>query len=116
MAPRSIQATPKPNMISAQCRVFRHAFDGNVYEERLEDSRKKVWVARLECKSCGTRRIDVMVPSTCELISRHYDYSNAEGYNTKLPHPDARRYLFKVMFDKTREEEKEVPFSETETA
>jgi hypothetical protein len=57
-----------------------------------------------------------MVPSTCELITRHYDYSGAEGYNTKLPHPEARKFLFKAMFDNTKAQEQEVPFSEPETA
>jgi hypothetical protein len=78
---------------SARCKVFKHDFDGHIFLETIKNSTR--WVARLQCTRCGTRRVDVMIPLTCELVSRHYEYPDT--YDTQLEHSDAKRVLFKFM-------------------
>lgn len=76
-----------------KCRALRHAFDGHVLREKVQG--KIRWVARLECDRCGTLRIDVMMPNTCELVSRRYDHP--DNYDGTLSQQAARRELFKRM-------------------
>lgn len=76
-----------------KCRAFRHVFDGNVFQEQVAG--RTVWVARLDCGRCGTHRIDIMTPRTCELISR--SYVHPDDYDGMLSPLEARQQLFTSM-------------------
>lgn len=80
-----------------KCRAFRHNFDGHVYQEQIGGrvGGRVVWVARLECPRCGTHRVDVMAPGTCELISR--SYVHPDDYDGMLSPNEARRTLYQGM-------------------
>lgn len=92
----------KPNATAtAKCKVFKHSWHGHVVAERLPDTGKAVWIARLQCEECGTRRNDVMIPRTCELIGRHYDYTNAPSYDTKMEWLDAKKFLYKSLLQQS---------------
>jgi hypothetical protein len=77
------------------CKTFMHQLDGHVFAETIEGQAR--WVARLECGRCGTRRIDVMVPQSCKLISRKYDYTGCVDYDRTVDRLDAKKDLFKSM-------------------
>lgn len=83
---------------TVRCQAFRHQFDGHVFLERSRATGRTVWVARLECPRCGTRRVDVMVPETCELISRSYEHSDEyrDALDTR-DRDDAKRIVFTSM-------------------
>ena len=79
-----------------KCRAFqKHELDGYVTEETI--NRRKVWVARLVCDSCGTHRIDVMQRKTWKLLSRAY--IRPDDYDGSLATADARKILYKHMLD-----------------
>ena len=79
-----------------KCRAFqKHDLDGIVVKETV--NRRKVWIARLQCNSCGTHRIDVMKPKTTQLLSRAYIHP--DDYDGSLSTADARRILYKHMLD-----------------
>jgi hypothetical protein len=88
---RAARAPSKNVERSAYCRAFRHGFDGPVYVERR--GRGKVWVAYLQCDKCDTRRVDVMSPTTCELLSRQYFYE--DDYDGQLTSLEAKQHVFK---------------------
>lgn len=98
---RTVRVTLTPPVAHLRCRAFsRHDLDGHVFEEQLDRrvaGRRLVWVARLECAGCGTQRIDVMMPRSCELISRLYVHP--DGYDGKISPAEARRIIFKHMLD-----------------
>ena len=80
---------------SAYCRAFRHALDGHTLQETRRG--RIVWVAYLECKDCGTRRVDVMQPHTWQLLYRP-PYEHEEWYDTLLPVQEAKAIVFTRMF------------------
>lgn len=73
----------------ARCRIFRHDFDGHVFVEN------GLWVARLQCQRCGTKRVDKMTPKTCELIGRVYDWP--DEYDRTIDREQVRRELLAAM-------------------
>lgn len=79
----------------ARCRVFRHQFEGHVFQETVYGATR--WVARIQCERCGTIRVDVMTVKSCELISRRYIHP--EEYDTGQAYDEARQFLFKWMLD-----------------
>lgn len=92
---QSAEASEPTTITSARCHVFKHQLDGNVYEE-TRDGHKR-WVARLQCRRCGTWRTDVMMPYTCDLVSRKYEHP--QTYETQMSHQDAKKILFKRMME-----------------
>jgi hypothetical protein len=78
---------------SAYCRAFRHGLDGHVFQEKRNG--RTAWVAYLECKDCGSRRIDVMEPNTCQLLGR--SYTHEDWYDTTLSPQDAKQIVFARM-------------------
>jgi hypothetical protein len=86
------QRDGNPSMENVKCKAFKHAgLDGPTFLEKRKD--RQVWVAYLECPSCGTKRTDTMVPETCELI--HREYEHPPGYDTKLTAAEAKKIYFK---------------------
>jgi hypothetical protein len=87
------------NKTTMICKTFMHQFDGHVFVEPAQFAGGGTinWVARLECTRCGTRRVDVMTPMTCVLISRKYDYTGCVDYDRTVERTDAKKALFKLM-------------------
>ena len=77
------------------CKTFMHRLEGHVFVETIDEQRR--WVARLECSTCGTRRVDVMMPQTCELVSRKYEYEGCADYDRSVDRTEAKKALFKLM-------------------
>lgn len=80
------------------CVAFsRHDFDGHVYVEIHRVTGRKVWVARLMCRSCGTERVDFMTPQRCELLSRRYFHP--DDYATDLDRETARQQVMRSLLE-----------------
>lgn len=86
------------NLTTAKCKTFGHDLDGPVFVEKIKGVVR--WVLHAECDRCGTRRIDVMVPHTFELVSRHYDYDGAPHYDKAEDRAKARKFLLKTRLQK----------------
>jgi hypothetical protein len=94
-ASRKRKAWQKKARPSAWCKTFLHDLDGHTYVETSEATGAEVWVAALECLRCGTRRVDFMVPETCELISRRYFHP--KEYDKHLARDEAKREVMSSM-------------------
>lgn len=81
------------NLTTARCKTYGHDLDGPVFREKIKGVIR--WVLYADCDRCGTRRIDVMMPNTCELVSRHYDYDNAPEYDKSEDRSKARKFLLR---------------------
>lgn len=86
------------NLTTARCKTYGHDLDGPVFLERVKGVMR--WVLHAECTRCGTRRIDVMTPKTCELVSRHYDYDSAPEYDKAEDRAKAKAFLMKAFLQK----------------
>lgn len=94
----SVQGEQRKNMPVeyVACRAFRvHNLDGHTFAEHVGG--RNVWVARLTCDRCGTHRIDVMKPRSCELISRLYVHP--DNYDGAMTSAEARKIIYKHMID-----------------
>lgn len=80
----------------------RHDLDGNVFEE--QHNHRKVWVARLQCTRCGTRRVTRYSPVRCEQIGGHEYYDRPVDYDTSVTAIEARKIMFKNLLVKERKE------------
>lgn len=96
MKAKSIQGETEMPVQYLPCRALqKHAFDGRVVQQRRDG--KVVWVAELECASCGTWRLDVMKPKSCELISRTYEHPS--DYDGRVVPAEARKLLYQHMIE-----------------
>lgn len=90
------------NLTTARCKTFNHNLDGPVFIERVKGAIR--WVGYFECADCGTKRIDVMMPKTFELVSRHYDYSAAPEYDQSEDRAKAKKFLFSTKLAKRQKD------------
>lgn len=86
------------NLTTARCKTYGHDLDGPVFLERIKGHMR--WVLYAECSRCGTKRIDVMTPKTCELISRHYNYDAAPEYDQTEDRRKAKVFFMKEHLQK----------------
>ena len=86
------------NLTTARCKTHGHHLDGPVFIEKIKGHTR--WVLHAECDDCGTRRIDVMMPHTWELVSRHYDYDNAPNYDKSEDRQKAKAFLLKTRLQR----------------
>lgn len=64
----------------------RHAFvdDPDIFLRTIAPN-AQIWELIYDCNLCAVRRIDSCEPETYILLSREYDYSNANSYRISFP-------------------------------